>query len=126
MQCCDIVESVRHQMREESHRTSSAVAWVLPFEMLLSALLAVIAHNSNPGWKKLAFHTAERAKARSLAESIAASAAREAEAQGFRFSGISVRPMDPREEIARADFTSVHDMLKREAGTAASESPGRA
>jgi hypothetical protein len=119
--CCGLVETIRREMKEESHKTSAAVAWVLPFDMLLSTLLRVIAHDPDPSWKRMAFETAERAKARALAESIAASAARDAEAQGYRLSSMSFRPVDPREEITRAEFTALRDMLRGEEGPASGE-----
>jgi hypothetical protein len=89
--------------------------------LLLSTLLAVIEIDPDPSWKRLAFDVAERTKARALAESIAASAAREAEAKGYRVTGLSVRPEDPREAIARAEFTTLRDLLRREAGTVSDE-----
>jgi tetratricopeptide (TPR) repeat protein len=122
LECCHSIETIRYEMTEETHKTSAAVAWVMPFELLLSTLLSVIANDQNPDWKQLAFQTAERTKARALAESIAASAAREAEAGGFRLTGVSVRPVDPREEITRVEFTTLRDMLRQEAGIAADQS----
>ena len=114
LECCRLAETVRSEMADESHKTSAAVAGVLPFEMLLSTLVRVVAIDPDPGWKRLLFDVAERAKARALTEAIAASAAREAEMQGFRLTGMSVRLVDPREEITRADFMMVRDMLRRE------------
>jgi hypothetical protein len=118
LECCRRAETIRRETKEETYKTSVAVAWVQPFELLLSILLDVIASDPNPAWTQLAFEIAERAKARALAESIAAAAARAAEAEGFRLAGMSVRPMDPREEIARVEFTALRDMLRREAGSA--------
>jgi hypothetical protein len=119
--CCRAVETIRGEMADESHKTSAAVAWVQPFEMLLSTYLAVIQIDPDPKWKRLAFDIADHAKARALAESIAAAAAREAEAMGFHLTGMSIRPEDSREAITRADFTTLRDMLRRETGAASGE-----
>jgi tetratricopeptide (TPR) repeat protein len=114
LECCRLAETIRGEMADESHKTLAAAARVQPFEMLILTLLRVVVIDPDPAWKRLLFNTAERAKARALAEAIAASAAHQAETEGFRVTGMSVRPVDPREEITRADFMMVRDMLRRE------------
>jgi tetratricopeptide (TPR) repeat protein len=113
--CCRMVEAIRGEMADEAHKTSAASAWLRPFEVLLATYLAIVEIDPNPEWKRLAFTIAERAKARALAESIAASSARAAEAQGFRLTGLTVRPEDPHEAIVRTDFSSLRDLLRNEA-----------
>ena len=120
LECCRLVEGIRAEMRDEWHKTAAAQARLEPFELLLAVLVDVIVIDPNPQWKRLAFQVAERAKARALAESIAASAAHAAEATGFQFTGLTVRPVDPREQITRAEFNEVRDMLREDAGLARS------
>jgi tetratricopeptide (TPR) repeat protein len=114
LDCCAQVERIRRETTDEWHRTSIAVAETAPFELLLSVLLSIVRIDPDPAWTRLAFEIGERAKARGLAESIALSAAREAESRGFRLAGLSVREIDAREEIASAGFDDVRAMLRQE------------
>jgi hypothetical protein len=112
LEVCGLIDEMRREVRQESMKAIQSINRSNPYELLIEALSTLAELKDDPDLRRLTFETVERAKARSLVESIALEAQTRARESGFELGGITHYLQDEREKLPRLSFGEIVEMLE--------------